>query len=753
MKANVSPQKMVMGKTKVKKKMRVEDIITNLTKKVKQVANTPPKENEVKKVESMPPKDNEVKKVESMPPKDNKVKKVGSTLAKENEVKKVGSMPPKDNKVKKVGSTLAKENEMKKVGSMPPKDNKVKKVGSTLAKENEMKKVGSTLAKDSEVKKVKSTPPKKNEVKQQVGHTPAKENGSMPASDNYLSSSGETQEDDVSSFASMCTIRNNLPEYTDLSELPPLTKQITKISPGNVVPKIILTTPAISNPPNPVRQVILQTVPQRTNQQTPIILNKLPPGFIIRSDLPSSSFPNLQTTSTSGQPTLLLITKSGGPIYLTQNRNTSTNQTQAKPVNKTNTSPVFTQTKPIISSSNPSILLKGKAINSNKSILKLTSPSKTNTETPLITVQYNLPYPNNNCKVVNNPVNMRTAQNSQPRTFHTLGNIAGTNKVLVTELPRPSRPREMVVNFAGSQTAHITTMTDETSVIPEKQKRFIPSFLYGSPPDTTAIKKTKPSPVAEIQSGKTIFIVTSPSAAATNAKQKINPNNKVAVQSTQRKSIYDEKIAQLTSKMININQAVAVNGKATTLSNVLQKKSNVVSNNVRVSNRKRQQTEKAKLFEKETKKRKKNDEKSPRKEEAKLDVKVKVEKPDYYNITSPKVVSPSKHQSIIQTLNKSPSKTSKTVPQQTLVKNDAVPVKEKEDDPGSLFRDPALLTREERALQRALMMFKELEEKQARKESVSDTERTSSRKSGRTIQVQLYFKGHMTRKLTVLFLV
>ncbi len=647
MKANVPAQKLFRGKTKVKKKMRVEDIITNLTKKVQQVAKTPAKEDDVKKVEGVPAKENEVK--------------------------------------QRVGSTIAKGN------------------GSTTAKEN------------------------------------------------YLSSSGEPQEEDTSSFASMCTIRDDPPEYTNLNELPPLTKQSTehssvlqdkKTSPRTVVQssKIIQATPAVSNPPNPVRQVILQTVPQRTNQQTPIILNKLPPGFIIRSDLPTSSFPNIQTTSTSGQPKLLLITKSGGPFYLTQNVSTSTNQTQAKPVNKSNTSPVSTQTKAISGSSNSSTLLKGKPINSNKSILKLTSPSKTNTDTPLITVQYNLPYPNNNCKVVNNPVSMRT---SQPGTFQTLGNIAGTNKVLVTGVPRPSRPREMVVNFAGNQTAHITTVTDETSVPPQRQTKFIPSFVYGSPPDTTTIKKTKQSPVAEKRNDKTIFIVTSPSAAAAaNAKQKIYANKKVVVPNAQRKSIYDEKIAKLTGKMTNINQTVAVNGKAKLLSNGLQKKSNVVINNVRVSNRKRQQTERAKLFEKETRKRKRSDEKSPvkeKKEKEKMDIKIKVEKPDY-NITSPKAVSPSKHQSPMQSLSKSPSKKSKIVPQQTLVKNDTAPdevkeKEEKEDDPESLFRDPALLTREERALQRALMMFKELEEKQARKGSVSETESTSSQKSGKTIQV------------------
>ena len=636
LKANAPAQKLFPGKTKVKKKMRVEGIITNLTKKVQQI-----------------------------------------TPAIEDETKNAGSVSEKKSEINQQAE-------------------------NTATKESE--------------------------------NTALKEGGSTAAKEKDVSSSGEPQEEDISSFASMCTIRNDPPEYTDLNELPSLAKesmgqssvlQDKKTSPGTIVQsqKKVQTTPAVSNPPQPLRQVILQTVPQRGNQQTPIILNKLPPGFIIRSDLPSGPFPNLQTT-TSGQPKLLLITKSGGPFYLPQNVNTTSSQTQAKASNKSDTSPVVTQTKTIIGSSTSTTLLNGKPMNSSKSILKLTSPSKTSTETPLITVQYNLPYPNNNCKVVNNPVHVRAAQNSQPGTFQTLGNLPGVNKVLVTGLPRPSRPREMVVNFAGNQTAHITTMTDETSVPPQKQTKFIPSFVYGSPSDTAAIKKTHLSP--EKRNDKTIFIVTSPS---TPTNSKINTNKKVTAQSTQRRSIYDEKIAKLTGKITNSNQAAAVNGKVKTLSNGHQKKSNVLTNNVRVSNRKRQQTERAKLFEKETKKRKRSEDKSPVRDKPDMVVKIKVEKSD--NITSPKAVSPTKHE-----IPSSPSKKSKNVSQQqTLDEN--VPVK-KDDDPDSLFRDPALLTREERALQRALMRFKELEEKQARKESVSETEITSSRKSGKTVQVQFY---------------
>ena len=76
--------------------------------------------------------------------------------------------------------------------------------------------------------------------------------------------------------------------------------------------------------------------------------------------------------------------------------------------------------------------------------------------------------------------------------------------------------------------------------------------------------------------------------------------------------------------------------------------------------------------------------------------------------------------------------------------------KEKEDDPDSLFRDPALLTREQRALQRALMQFKELEEKQARKVSVSETEKKNSRKSEKTDQVYLNFKFFNTLHVSIL---
>ena len=654
--------------------MRVEDIITNLTKKVKQVGNTPPKEK-------------------------------ANTLTNENEVKQVGSTPLKEN-----SNTLTNSTEVNPMESTRATENKAKKVNvqatgntSTAASANERTQVESSVV-----------------------------------SANDILSSGEA-EDDGSSFASMCTIRDDPPEYTDLNEFPPVQKQNTgqsgviqskKIQNVILSPKVMQATPAQSMPPTPVKQVILQTVPQKTNQQTPIILRKLPPGFIIRSDLPSGSLQNLQATSASAQPKLLLITKSGGPFYLTQNVNTSTNQTQAKPLNKPKTSPVFTQTKQVTGNSHSSEILKGKPINSNKSILRLASPSKTSTETPLITVQYNLPYPNNNCKVVNNPVNLRTAQNVKPGTFQTLGNIPGTNKVLVTEVPRPSRPREMAVNFAGNQTAHITTMTDEAS---EKQTRFIPSFVYGSPPDTHAITKTKASSVVQKQNDKRIFIVASPPAAATNAK-KISANKNATIQ---RRSIYDEKIARLNAKITDINQAGT--GKAKTLSNGLQKKSSLVANNVRVSNRKRQQTEKAKIFEKETKKRKRSEEKSPgkeTKEKTNIDTKVKVEKPDDNNITSPKVVIPSKNQSPRQVLNKTPSKKSPIVPQQTLNKEDPVPVKQKEDDPDSLFRDPALLTREQRALQRALMQFKELEEKQARKESVSENDKKISRKSGKADQVR-----------------
>ena len=673
-KPNVPAHTIFTGKTKVKKKMRVEDIITNLTKKVKQVGNTPPKEK-------------------------------ANTLTNENEVKQVGSTPLKEN-----SNTLTNSTEINQMESTRATENKVKKLNAQATGN------ASTAASANERTQVES----------------------LVVNANDILSSGEA-EDDGSSFASMCTIRDDPPEYTDLNEFPPVQKQNTgqsgviqskKIQNVILSPKIMQATPAQSMPPTPVKQVILQTVPQKTNQQTPIILRKLPPGFIIRSDLPSGSLQNLQTTSASAQPKLLLITKSGGPFYLTQNVNTSTNQTQTKPLNKPKTSPVFTQPKQVTGNSHSSEILKGKPINSNKSILRLASPSKTSTETPLITVQYNLPYPNNNCKVVNNPVNLRTAQNVKPGTFQALGNIPGTNKVLVTEVPRPSRPREMAVNFAGNQTAHITTMTDEAS---EKQTRFIPSFVYGSPPDTHAIAKTKASSVVQKQNDKRIFIVASPPAAATNAK-KISVNKNATVQ---RRSIYDEKIAKLNGKITDINQVGT--GKAKTLSNGLQKKSSVVANNVRVSNRKRQQTEKAKIFEKETKKRKRSEEKSPgkeAKEKTNIDTKVKVEKPDDNNITSPKVVIPSKNQSPRQVLNKTPSKKSLIVPQQTLNKEDPVPVKQKEDDPDSLFRDPALLTREQRALQRALMQFKELEEKQARKESVSENDKKISRKSGKADQVR-----------------
>ncbi|XP_028405537.1 protein piccolo-like isoform X2 [Dendronephthya gigantea] len=617
MKSGVST--MFSGKTKVKKKMRVEDIITNL-KKVKQVAS--------------------------------------STA---NEPQPV-TRPPNEN-----GNTQLKETVRSPI-IMPP------------------------------------------------------EECERSSTDDDPLPSGEQQEEEGSSFASMCNIRDDPPNYKEFSDLQPLTKQRTEQSsltqdmkkfPENVAPsqKTSQTKPtATTNTSNPLRQVIVQAVPQKRNQQTPIILNKLPPGFIIRNDLPSGSA-NPQATPTTGQPKLLLITKSGSPFYLTQSLSTTTSQTQSKPADKVNNSPVLTQGKPVITTNKSSALLKGKPINSNKNILRLSTPTSktTNKETPLITVQYNLPYPNNNCKVVSNPVNIRTAQSFKAGTFQTVNNLP----------PRPSRPREMVVNFAGNQTAHITTMTDETSVLPERQTRFIPSIIYRSSPDTSPNKNTKP--VAEKRNDKTIFIVTSPSAIAKNVKLKIDGNNKVPVQSPQRRSIYDEKIAKLTGKMTNIDQAVAVNGKAKGLSNGVNTNSNVA--NVRVSNRKRQQTEKAKLFEKETKKRKRSEERSPGSEKLKVDI--PVDNLDDGNKTSPTSVSPSQHEDIEKGITRSPSKKIKTASPRT-INNEEVSQKEKEeekeDDPDSLFRDPALLTREQRALQRALMLFKELEEKQARKRSRTETD-------------------------------
>lgn len=536
-------------------------------------------------------------------------------------------------------------------------------------------------------------------------------------------SASEPQEDDAS-FASMCTIRKDTPDFSDVTELPPLKKQNpeqfkavrqdkkTSPLPVKVVQpaKIIQTTSPISNSPNPVRQVILQTVPQKSlpNQQTPIILNKLPPGFIIRNDLPSGSFANLQNTSPSAQPKLLLITKTGGPIFLAQNLNASTIHTQAKPVNKPNVSSVQTAL-PGPQKGRPQIL--------NANILG--SPTKTKAETPLITVQYNLPYPNNNCKVVNKPINVQKVQNSPTVTFQTLGNVV-----------QPRRPREMMVNFAGSQTAHITTLPDETSVLPEKKTQFIPSFVYCSPSATSNKKNKSTTLVREKQKEKTFGMATS-SATASNANAGINGNDAGLMPMPQRRFTYDEKIAKLTGKVTDIYQS-EVNGKAKTSSNGLKRKS-IVEPNLRVSNRKRQQTERAKLFEK-SKKRKKNDDSelaSPgrqKTENMNSNIKVKEEKEDDGYMTSPKAVSPG------QIIDKSLSK--KTVPTQTSVENRANSKKEEEHDPESLFRDPALLTREERALQRALMMFKELEEKQARKKPKSEADETSTRKNEGLNQVR-----------------
>lgn len=698
METRVFGEKMLPGKAKVKKKMRVEDIITNLTKKVKQVIGSPPQGNEIKQIECPVPNE-------------NVGIKGGSVVAKEDEITKSGSAKADGNALNKFGSPSSNGN-----------------VATTMANESEVKEGGSTLCTNIM-------------IQPQVSSSAVKTNGSTTVYENTDSISGLGKEEDLSSYVSMCTIRNDPPEYTDLNEMPTLTKAgVTQDkNTGNLIqtpPKIIQTTSA-----NPARQVFLQTIPQRTSQQTPIILNKLPPGFIIRSDLPASSFTNLQATTASGQPKLLLITKSGGPFYLAQNVNTSANQTQAKPINKPIASPVSTQTKQVIASGNSSVLQQGRPVKPSSNTLKVSSPSQLKTGEQQVTVQYNLPYPNNHCKIVSTPVNVRSTRAVQPGSFQSAGNRPGTTNVLVSAVPRPNGPREMVVNFAGNQTAHITTMAaDEPSVTPKSQPQSIASLVYGSPTSNASAKAAKLSP--EKRSDKTIYIVTTPGKTLSNTKQKFGTKSKnVGVHIPQRKSIYDEKIAKLNGKMTNINQAAAVNGKAKTFANGFQRKSNSAVNNVRVSHRKRQQTERAKLFENETKKRKKHEEKSAGKvacEQSKI--KEKEAKSilhdelgtaqGSHNITLPKPLSLT-----IQQSPKSPSKKNKPSPQQSPAETAAAPVKEA--DAGSLFRDPALLSREERALQRALMRFKELEQQQARKESVSGSEKTC--KSGKTNQVRTLF--------------
>ncbi|XP_046852076.1 uncharacterized protein LOC124445397 isoform X2 [Xenia sp. Carnegie-2017] len=491
-------------------------------------------------------------------------------------------------------------------------------------------------------------------------------------------------DNDTASFVSMCRIRDEPPELEDKFQQPVVKLNEKKTdAPKNAVKNFQTVDKNVQPNKNvPVqKQIILPTSPPKVGVKAPIVLNKLPPGFIIKGDLSSQQFTNIQTTSKSTQPKLLLITKAGGPFYLTQNLNVSNNQLQLKPLNACT-----------VSSSKK-----------EGSGTKLSLPPKTKTDTPLITLQYNLPYPNNNCKVVSNPQN-------------TCVKIPGLDSVVTTESVCRNKPREMVVNFAGNQTAHVTTVVDETSIIPENtQVRLVPASFVLTPTSTSASVISNPK--IDKCVGQT---------PKKNVKKRVLGDQKtkglkgktLSSQISHRKTTYDEKIELLNSKM-----SESTNTLSGSIDNSLRSTETTngicsTSKDVRVSSRKRQQTEKAKLLEKVTKRRRKSEDKS-------------FEKEGKHVSPSSKTFNSSKQEqnSNFKDNHDKSSLLKKAKTGTDIMDDDNSGIETKEetvDDPDLLTRDPALLTREERALQRALMMFKELEEKQTRKESVCESDKSNN---------------------------
>lgn len=554
----------------------------------------------------------------------------------------------------------------------------------------------------------------------------------------------KTTKKESSSFVSMCTIREEHDDI-ELIELPPL-KKLNELEQPEVkrdnktffvlqtgeqlhVPSsstTYLASPQQTTPCSSANQVVYQNVlqrnvPKQDRQQLPLLINKLPPTNLVHNDLryTNTAVQNSSTRVSNNSPLpqkqLLLITRPGNPIYLTHNFKVHYNEAGNRELH---------------------------AIPLNNSNDVSRSTSGVTSQSPLRTVQYNLPYPNNACKIVDSPTARYTSQAQLPQTFAQSHNLMcqetmslsfDSESALIAEIPRASKPTEIPVSFAGNQTAHVTTVPGDPEVLMKRQSSFVPSFVCGTAPEMFARRgELKKRNANDMKVSGMTGLQVKQSAQSTMASTKTN------------KGIYLKKIKALqkgNNSNIRTNFSRSVSFEKT----LAAQAKNAVAN-IRVSNRKRNQTEKAKMLNK-TKRRRITRTKEPLRlryaKKGKFNenppIKVKTEPLDGCELTSAVVRPPHTGRSLQRAEHsalKSPTKKRNEVHANgESLSEEVVNSSEEGDDNGNLFRDPALLTREERALQRALLLFKEMEAKQSKKDDPNTMNK--SKRNGKINVTQL----------------
>lgn len=560
-----------------------------------------------------------------------------------------------------------------------------------------------------------------------------------------------------SSFISMCTIREE-PDDDEIRDLPPLKSSPVFQQPevkGNSNTVFLLQTskqtqPAPSSTPylgkapqtappskSPVKQVINQNIIQRKVQkhdryQMPLLLSKVPPGNVMNSDLLSNNAVNQKTTpnvlNSPSQPQkqLLLITRPGTPLYLAHNLKIHDRQGGSS---KLSMKPLNVNTCTAVTTSHP-----------------MSEVQAANTTSPLVTLQYHLPNSDKAGKMVNLS-NKYTYQVAPVQTSgsvpnlncnETMSSLSDSESVPVAEMPRATKSLEIPISFAGNQPAHVTTISDEPGVVMQRRSNFVPSYVRGMANDMfSARKNLKQHNVSSSVEGRgktALPIGHSGQNVAGNKKTDRGAAHKnIKSQESGKESFPAKKSSNISRIRANFPRSVDLDDISRTLSNEhskpAQPKTSVTI--VRMSNRKKHQTEKAKLLDKIKRKTKKCYKEPLKlryskkvKAKEKAQIKVKTEPVDECLATNPSVVNSSNVSegtdkltvgSPVKLLTKKGNELRENAQDGATSLPEVVNSSDDGQDSGNLFRDPALLTREERALQRALLMFKEMEAKQSRK--------------------------------------
>ena len=541
----------------------------------------------------------------------------------------------------------------------------------------------------------------------------------------------QTVDNDNSSFVSMCTIREE-PDDIELIDLPPLKASLPQpevkhdnnavifLQTDKQTPVVYLDqrVKATTNTQASINQVVNPNLIQRNFQkqvkhQIPLLLRKVPAVNILSShslsNQPTNQTQHLLSNPPGTPKQFLLITRPKNPVF------------QAGEVDGASVRPLTGNTSNIVT-----IPRSGSEV----------APADTSS---LITVQYHLPYPNNVCKIVSNPSSVKYCYQATPvQTLGNLYNLKGNETIsistdgkptLIKEIPRAQKLTEIPVSLSGNQPVVVTSISDEPEALVESQSRFVPSFVYGNSHESFS---TSGIVEKHIDAASGVEVTSKAGFAVKHSRQgsktKVNrATGQKKARGLQSKIVsFSPKNTTNVSKIrANFPGSVDLDDISRTLSSQQSKadqaKETVTS--VRVSHRMKHRTEKAKLLETTKKRTIKNKKESLQLRLAKkgnmkekMEVKIKTEVLDECDVRDSSLVSP-------PNTNKNADLSAMKVCSNTrdggTSSGEVVNSSEDGDESGNLFRDPALLTREERALQRALLMFKEMEAKQSRKNLLS----------------------------------